>query len=741
MNFITYKLTTFKTEKMTKILNTILLCMLFGSMTMAQSLQPINKAITFQPEASTLSSGVSNALESTTLNCVDTVEFALAKATGLSILTLNNATSAQGASQYFNASQPITVSGATFYAFKSDTAGGISINVPVSIYLAGPDSLPTGAPLVTTNVLVDTTFGGGTLTAFEQFATFAPVTVTQPYCVVIENNSPNGVGLVYNSFTNGDGGQQWLAGANIAGTWINAYNINIGGTPLDADVLVYPYVSYDLTSSFGSSRSYMCAAGVVTFTDSSSTILTDPMYNRAAFFNALAVSYSYDLGDGSPITNVIDTTHTYTTPPPYTVIQYDTILGWNTFCAASDTTVLAPITLTTTNNTTVSNCNQSTGTATANAQLGIAPYTYQWDVAASSQTTATATGLMAGAYVVTFTDTEGCFGSDTFTVANPASPSLTTLVNAPYNGANISCNGLSDGSADATGTGGTTPYTYQWDAATGNQTTPDATGLGAGVYMVTLTDAANCTDVDTVTLTEPSALTSTSTTTANVSCNGGADGAAFVSLTGGTAPYTYAWDNASTSDSITGLTAGNYIATATDVNGCTVVATTVVITEPTLLTSTIVDNGDGSATATGAGGTGAYTYQWDAAAGNQTTATAISLTNNTTYSVTITDANGCTSVANVTVTFVGVKDIAFLNNLSIFPNPASTKVFVDLDMKAANDVSIRIVNVTGQTVLTQNLGNIQSQRIELNTTSLARGVYMINFKIGAEMITNKLIIE
>lgn len=722
---------------MTRILF-ILMCILSTSMMMAQNLQSVNKTIPFQAKTTS----VSAVPESTTLNCMDTINLALAKATGLQVLNLNNATSAQAASQYFNAPQAITISGATFYAAKVDGTGGISINVPVSIYLAGADSLPTGAPLVTTNVAVDTTFGGGSLAVLEKVATFAtPLTMTQPYCVVIENNSPNGVSLVYNNYTNGDGRQQWLSGANIGGTWLNSYVISIGGAPLDADVLVYPHVSYDLTSSFTSSRSYMCVAGDVTFTDNSSPILADPMYNRAAFFNVLGLSYSYDFGDGSPNANGADTTYTYATAPPYTVIQYDTLLGWRTTCVATDTTVLAPITLTTTTNTTVSNCNQSTGSATANPMLGQAPYTYMWDAAAANQTTAVATGLMAGAYIVTFTDVDGCTGSDTFNVGNPALPNVTAAPVLTYNGSPISCNGESDGEATATGSGGTGAYTYMWDATAGSQTTATAGSLAAGVYDVTVVDAANCSASVAVTLTEPSALATTPNSPINVSCNGGSDGLASMSISGGTAPYTYLWSNGATTDSLSGVPAGNYMATVTDANGCEVISGNISVSEPTLLTSTATDNGNGTATAVGNGGTAGYTYQWDAAAGNQTTAMATGLTNNTTYSVTVTDANGCTSVSTVTVTIVGVNHIAFLNNLSIFPVPASTKVFVELDMDQTKEVSIRILNVTGQTVLEQNLGTIQSEKIELNTAELTTGVYMININLGAENITKKLIIE
>lgn len=784
---------------------------------MAQNLQLVNQSIPFQPQAPT---SLSNVPESTTLNCVDTINFPIAKATSFQVLSLNNATSAYAASQYYNAPQAITISGATFYAYKANITGGISANVPVSIYLAGPDSLPTGTPLATTAVAVDTAFGAGAFAVLLKTATFStPVTMTQPYCIVVENNSPNSINVVYNSFAAGDGRQQWLAGANIGGNWLNSYSISIGGNLLDADLLIYPHVSYDLTASFTANRSYMCAAGDVTFTDNSSAILKDPMYNRAAFVNAPVLSYSYNFGDGSPTAYGIDTTYTYATAPPYTVVHYDTIIGWRKNCMASDTIVLAPIGLTTTTNTTLADCNLSNGSATISPLSGQAPYTYLWDAAAGNQSTAVATGLSAGSYTATFTDNDGCTGTDIFIVGNPGAPSLGVSTTSNYNGFPISCNGASDGAVTATATGGTGAYSYLWGPGAGNLTTPSITGLAAGTYGITVTDGASCSSTALVTLVEPTALSLTSNNIVHVSCNGGSDGAistnaaggitpyaylwnnstttdSLIGLsvgaytvtltdangciidisvsinqpsalattlvsstdilcngdstgsismnsTGGTAPYTYSWSNGATTDALTGLPAGTYTVTATDANGCEVVSSAVSLNQPTLpLTSTATDNGDGTATVLVNGGAiGLNTYQWDAAAGNQTTATATGLVNNTTYSVTVTDVNGCTSVSTVTVTIVGISNIAFLNNLSVFPIPASTNVFVDLDMTETQDVSIRILNVTGQTVLTQNVGNIQSQRVELNTAQLTTGVYMMHFNIGAEKITRKLIIE
>jgi len=131
---------------------------------------------------------------------------------------------------------------------------------------------------------------------------------------------------------------------------------------------------------------------------------------------------------------------------------------------------------------------------------------------------------------------------------------------------------------------------------------------------------------------------------------------------------------------------------------------------------------------------------WDAAAANQATATATGLANGT-YGVTVTDANGCTNAASVTIVGVGVNNIAGLNDLSMFPNPTSANVFVELELTESKDVAIRVTNVTGQTVLANNVGTIQSKRIELKTGDLPTGVYMVQFTIGTETISRKLIVD
>ena len=284
----------------------------------------------------------------------------------------------------------------------------------------------------------------------------------------------------------------------------------------------------------------------------------------------------------------------------------------------------------------------SDGGATASATGGTGAYTYSWS---NSATTASITGVTAGTYTVTVADANGCTDVSSTTITEPALMVASTVVDS-----NASCSGLSDGGATASGSGGTMPYTYAWS---NSATTASITGVVAGTYSVTVTDANGCTDSASTTITEPASIVASTVIDSNVSCNGFSDGGATASGSGGTMPYTYSWSNSATTASITGVIAGTYSVTVTDANGCTDSASTT-ITEPTILiASSVVDsnvtcNGfsDGGATASATGGTGAYTYLWS----NSATTASITGAVSGTYSVTVTDANGCTSTSSSTIT-------------------------------------------------------------------------------------------
>lgn len=284
----------------------------------------------------------------------------------------------------------------------------------------------------------------------------------------------------------------------------------------------------------------------------------------------------------------------------------------------------------------------SDGGATASATGGTMNYTYNWS---NNATTASITGVAAGTYSVTITDANGCTDSTAIVVTEPA-----VLVAASMLDSNVSCNGLLNGGATASAMGGNMNYTYNWS---NSATTASITGLAAGTYSVTITDAKGCTDSTSLTISQPALLVAASIVDSNVTCNSFMNGGASASATGGTMNYSYNWNNAATTASITGVAAGAYLVTITDANGCTD-STSVVITEPaplvaaTILDSAVTCNGlsDGGATASATGGTMNYSYNWS----NNATNVSITGVASGTYSVTITDANGCTDSTTIAIT-------------------------------------------------------------------------------------------
>ena len=279
-------------------------------------------------------------------------------------------------------------------------------------------------------------------------------------------------------------------------------------------------------------------------------------------------------------------------------------------------------------------CNgDMTAEISASVSGGQPPYTYVWS---NMETTASQTGLGAGPYSLTVTDGDGCIAVDNINVTEPtALSSITNVING------VSCNGGSDGSAEVLPIGGTPPYTYQWD---NSETTQVAVALDAGVHTVTVTDAGSCEITANVNISEPSALSISTSVLADVSCNGFDDGSAEATVSGGTMPYTFEWEDGQSDAIAIGLVAGDYDITVTDMNGCEITSN-VTINEPAALTlSTTLNNdvscnggNDGSATTTPTGGTTPYTYAWSTGETDMTATALIAGMN----MVSVTDANGC----------------------------------------------------------------------------------------------------
>jgi gliding motility-associated-like protein len=323
---------------------------------------------------------------------------------------------------------------------------------------------------------------------------------------------------------------------------------------------------------------------------------------------------------------------------------------------ANSCQTIFPITITqpalplsaTTTQTNVTCFGLANGSAMATPSGGTAGYTYTWSPVGG--TAATASNLPAQNYTVAVSDANLCTTTATVNITQPAvfAASIATSTN-------VSCFGLSDGSAVIAVLGGTSPYTY---AGTNGMTIDTASNLASGAYTFTVTDANNCPATTTVSITQPAVLTLTATTI-NVSCNGLANGSATATATGGTTPYTYGCNSTppqiNASGVYTGLVAGNYTAGVQDAHSCQAIFP-FIITEPVILTASISSfkndscfgDTNGNAIASAAGGTTTYSYSWNTTP-VQLTSTASNLPAGT-YTATVTDANLCTATTTVTIT-------------------------------------------------------------------------------------------
>ncbi len=309
--------------------------------------------------------------------------------------------------------------------------------------------------------------------------------------------------------------------------------------------------------------------------------------------------------------------------------------------------------------TTDATCGSSNGSATVSASGGSGSgYTYAWGVT-PAQTGATISGVSAGGYYVTVTDGHGCTDVATININNAVAPSITEVSSAHTD---VLCNGDNTGSAQVSGSGGTGTLTYTW-STTPNQTGVTATNLAAGPYTASVTDANGCISTVNITISEPAVLNVIVSASQDPTCNGGSNGQATASSSGGptSTSYTYLWSAGGTINSATntGLSAGvNYTVTVTDDNSCTATAS-VTLSEPTAVSidATSFTNplcfGDANGTATittvsgGTSGTGTYNYSWNTSpVQNGQTATNLSAG---TYNVTVSDDNACTATTSFTL--------------------------------------------------------------------------------------------
>lgn len=314
----------------------------------------------------------------------------------------------------------------------------------------------------------------------------------------------------------------------------------------------------------------------------------------------------------------------------------------NNCVSTQSVTITQPSPVSATISSSTSSCNICNGSATATAAGGTGPYTYSW--APTGQTTATATGLCPNTtYTVTVTDSKGCTSTASVTILQ------TIIINITTSSTVLSCAGTCDGTVTANATGGTLPYSYLWAGPGGPYSTQTVSGLCAGTYTVTVSDAAGCFNTDTVTFTNPPTLT-VSTTSTNLTCFGICNGTATGTPAGGTGAYTYSWaPGGQTTATATGLCAGTYTLTVHDAKGCTATSTAVIIQPPPIVDNPLIvgtncNKAEGSITVAPSGGVLPLTYDWGPGTPTGDGTTSIVNLLPGAYTLAIRDNSGC--VAN-----------------------------------------------------------------------------------------------
>ncbi len=260
---------------------------------------------------------------------IDTVRFTMEKATGYGSIGINNFSSATALAQYYTAPQAITIYGFDFYG-SSEVLPIMAINAYV--YRAGADSLPTGAPLASVTILVDSSTDAN----LNQVVFSTPLTVTFPYLLVVSNPSPDNFAIYSNDWLVGDGAFDNLSSALLGTDWYPASGLSVGGAAYNADAIFNPYVSYTIVANDSITPVPYCSGSMATVTDRSSAILHDPIYSVAAFYNVDSLQFTYDI-TGFP--TIYDDNFSFTVPAvgTYSVVQTDTMFAWTNICVASIT--------------------------------------------------------------------------------------------------------------------------------------------------------------------------------------------------------------------------------------------------------------------------------------------------------------------------------------------------------------------------------------------------------------------
>ncbi|MBM3439200.1 MAG: hypothetical protein FJX91_08750, partial [Bacteroidetes bacterium] len=239
--------------------------------------------------------------------------------------------------QFFDAPQTMTVSGFRFYGFSvtPTPAKSVKINLICNLYKAGADSLPSGTPIASDTITVDTVMGSSIpLSRITLDADFGKaVTVTGPYIICVESDSTNALAaVVSNSYTNGDGKRRNLCVGSVSGKWYRCLSLNIGGTVFNSHMQMYPFVGYKLGIDYTTNQQCFPNLDTLYFQNQTKkTVVSSIFYNYYVYYNIERSSHRWNY-DNKMIQYAIDGKYKPTSRSNLNVTLISTVYpysGWS----------------------------------------------------------------------------------------------------------------------------------------------------------------------------------------------------------------------------------------------------------------------------------------------------------------------------------------------------------------------------------------------------------------------------
>ena len=448
---------------------------------------------------------------------------------------------------------------------------------------------------------------------------------------------------------NGEGIGQDLAsmsGTSTGGNWASAMT-SFGK---DGDFYIVPNMTHSNMPSFSTSSNCYASNVQVAF-QNNSQFTKDSMFNKIARSNYSGSNfmYTWDFGDGTPVSHLENPTHAYATGGAYTVTLTTKIEGWDGICSKSTTKVLSiGLTSSATSINNVSCYNASNGSIVANAQFGVSPYSFNLNGGAWQSATSF-TGLPAGSYTLNVLDSRNCSSSAAFNITQPTGISFNTIQTT-----NASC-GQSNGSFTCNASGGIAPLQYKLNSGS-YVSSGTFSNLAAGSYSLTVKDANGCTSTNTVIINSQSGPAISVSNVTSVSCYNGNDGTISLTALGGVGTLQYSVNNGLSyqfSGNFTGLAAGSYTCVVKDNATCKSFAQVAIAQGPELMASArshaakCNGSNDGEIEVTSMGGTGTHSFSLNGV--NYQSSNLFSGLTAGTYTVYVRDITSCVKTISVVV--------------------------------------------------------------------------------------------